>query len=57
MRAADFALRVRIEGGFAVDKEQILVMAMVQFDAQAPAPVGHAFHGIGARSPIVKVAN
>ncbi len=57
MRAADFALGVRVEGGFAIDEEHVLVMAVMQFEPQEPAAVGHALQGVSGGVPAVEVAD
>jgi hypothetical protein len=52
---ASSAAGMSIQDGFTIDKEPIMVIAMVQRKFQKPDAIGPAFHGMGHGIPVVEI--
>ena len=49
--------RLGIEGHLPVGNKDIPMMAVAEFHADGPVPVGTPLHGVGVRVPAVEIAN
>src|ERR1051326_2547298 len=54
---ASNSLRARVESQNSIDQESIAVMTMLEFNSQQPGAIGHLFHRIGLRVPLVEIAD
>ena len=51
------AIGVRIQNGFAVDEEAVVVVAVVEGETEHPDPIGVAFHRMGEGIPVIKITH
>ena len=51
------SLRARIERQDAVHQKSVAMMTVFEFNAEQPGAIGHLFHGMGVRVPLVEIAN
>ena len=50
------AVGLGIERGFAIHQKPVVVFARIQLDFALPRSIGHSFHWMGIRVPIIEIA-
>jgi len=51
------SLSARIESEDAIHQKSVAMMAVLEFDAEEPGAIGHLFHGMSVRIPLVEITN
>ncbi len=50
-------MSARVQHGFIINEELVVMVPMVQWNLQQPGAIGLAVHGIGVWRPAVKIAD